>query len=97
MDQCSRRQCSRCSLSLMVPSPPHGADLAGPRAAQLALCQRVAGRGTSLPPDSFVGRGLAVPTTTGRIVVVQEGRFRLITDRGQARLFLLAADAPLEP
>jgi len=38
-----------------------------------------------------------VPTTTGRIVVVQEGRFRLITDRGQARLFLLAADAPLEP
>ncbi len=38
-----------------------------------------------------------MPTVTGRVVVVQESRFRLITDGGQAKLFLLAPDAPLEP
>ena len=38
-----------------------------------------------------------MPTITGRIVVVQESRFRLINDAGQARLFLLAPNAPLEP
>jgi hypothetical protein len=29
-----------------------------------------------------------MPTATGRIVVMQEGRFRLVTDQGQAKLFL---------
>ncbi len=33
---------------------------------------------------------------TGRIVVVQENRFRLVTEAGRAHLFILAHDAAVE-
>lgn len=36
-------------------------------------------------------------TLTGVITVVQETRFRLVTDQGQGKLFLLSHDAPLDP
>lgn len=38
-----------------------------------------------------------MPTTTGTILVVQESRFRLLTEDGRGLVFLLAHDAPLEP
>lgn len=34
---------------------------------------------------------------TGRVIFVQEGRFRLMSDGGQAQLFLLSPQASLEP
>jgi hypothetical protein len=34
---------------------------------------------------------------TGKIVVVQESRFRLVSDDGQGKLFTLAHDAGIEP
>lgn len=37
-----------------------------------------------------------VPVAVGKVVVVQEGRFRLIDDDGRAHLFLLAHNAPFE-
>ncbi len=37
-----------------------------------------------------------MPVAVGKVVVVQEGRFRLISDDGRAHLFLLTHDAPLE-
>jgi hypothetical protein len=36
-------------------------------------------------------------SVTGVITLVQETRFRLVTDQGQGKLFLLSHDAPLEP
>ncbi|MGQ9365764.1 hypothetical protein [Azospirillum sp. ST 5-10] len=36
-------------------------------------------------------------TATGTIVLVQEGRFRLATDGGPSRLFVLSHGADLEP
>ena len=38
-----------------------------------------------------------MPTTEGTILVVQEGRFRLLTDDGRGLVFLLASDAAPEP
>lgn len=38
-----------------------------------------------------------MPSVEGRILLVQEGRFRLLDDRGRGAVFLLAPDAPLEP
>lgn len=38
-----------------------------------------------------------MPSVTGRILLVQESRFRLLTDDGRGMVFLLAYDAPLEP
>lgn len=34
---------------------------------------------------------------SGKIVLAQEGRFRLVTPNGQSKLFVLAVDAPQEP
>ena len=36
-------------------------------------------------------------SATGTILLVQESRFRLLTDDGRGLTFLLAHDAPLEP
>ena len=44
----------------------------------------------------FAGCRVAMRTVTGSIVVVQENRFRLVTDEGRAKLFILAHDAPIE-
>jgi hypothetical protein len=38
-----------------------------------------------------------LPQAIGTILVVQETRFRLLTDDGRGLVFLLAPDAPLEP
>lgn len=38
-----------------------------------------------------------MPSVTGRILLVQESRFRLLTDDGRGMVFLLGYDAPLEP
>lgn len=38
-----------------------------------------------------------MPQAVGTILVVQETRFRLLTDDGRGLVFLLAHDAPLEP
>ena len=38
-----------------------------------------------------------MPRATGTILLVQEGRFRLLTDHGRGMVFILAHDAPLEP
>jgi hypothetical protein len=38
-----------------------------------------------------------LPRAVGTILVVQETRFRLLTDDGRGLVFLLAHDAPLEP
>jgi hypothetical protein len=35
--------------------------------------------------------------TIGRIILAQEGRFKLVTAEGQTKLFILAHDAPQEP
>lgn len=34
---------------------------------------------------------------TGTVLLVQEGRLRLLTEEGQGRVFLLAPEAPIEP
>ena len=39
----------------------------------------------------------AMRSATGTVLVVQEGRFRLLTDDGRGMVFLLAHDAPIEP
>jgi hypothetical protein len=38
-----------------------------------------------------------MPTVSGTVVIVQEGRFQLALDGGGTRLFMLAHDAPVEP
>lgn len=38
-----------------------------------------------------------MPTVLGRIVLAQEGRFKLVTRDGQYKLFVLAHSAPQEP
>ena len=38
-----------------------------------------------------------MPSATGTILLVQESRFRLLTEDGRGTLFLLAPDAPVEP
>jgi hypothetical protein len=38
-----------------------------------------------------------LPSATGIVLAVQESRLRLLTERGQGLLFLLAHDARLEP
>lgn len=38
-----------------------------------------------------------MPVAEGTILVVQESRFRLLTEDGRGLVFLLAHDAPLEP
>ncbi|MDF2097329.1 hypothetical protein [Aquibaculum arenosum] len=38
-----------------------------------------------------------MPELVGRIVFVQEGRFRLVCAQGRVMLFLLSPQAPLEP
>jgi hypothetical protein len=38
-----------------------------------------------------------VPTVSGTVVAVQEGRFQLALDNGGRRLFVLAHDAAIEP
>jgi hypothetical protein len=38
-----------------------------------------------------------MPRVTGRILLVQESRLRLLTDDGRGLVFLLAHDAPIEP
>ena len=40
-------------------------------------------------------RDLRTSTASGHITVVQEQRFRLLTDSGQGMLFTLARDAPI--
>jgi hypothetical protein len=39
----------------------------------------------------------AMRNATGSVLVVQEGRFRLLTDDGRGMVFVLAHDAPIEP
>lgn len=38
-----------------------------------------------------------MPSTTGTVLLVQEGRFRLLTEDGRGMVFVLAYDAPMEP
>ena len=38
-----------------------------------------------------------MPSVTGTVLLVQESRFRLLTDDGRGLTFLLAYDAPMEP
>ncbi|WP_439595333.1 hypothetical protein [Falsiroseomonas sp.] len=38
-----------------------------------------------------------MPSATGTMLIVQESRFRLLTDAGRGLLFILAHDAALEP
>lgn len=38
-----------------------------------------------------------MPSATGTVLLVQEGRFRLLTEDGRGMMFLLAHDAPMEP
>lgn len=38
-----------------------------------------------------------MPRVTGRILLVQESRIRLLTDEGRGLVLLLAPDAPIEP
>ena len=56
-----------------------------------------------MPGRAVEGRGRAAGarsestrTLTGVIALVQEYRFRLVTDEGRWELFVLAHDAPLE-
>lgn len=39
----------------------------------------------------------AVPNVTGRILLVQESRIRLLDDAGRGHVLILAPDAPIEP
>lgn len=38
-----------------------------------------------------------MPSATGTVLLVQEGRFRLLTEDGRGMMFVLAYDAPMEP
>lgn len=37
-----------------------------------------------------------MPSLTGRVAIVQEGRFQVVDDQGAGHLFILSPHAPLE-